>query len=95
MLGEREGQPYLEAGAFADLAVNGYLPHHLAQDAGDIEAQPAAGELALAVGAIEGVKSRGSLSAGMPAPVSVMVRCSTGGCSPPVRVAVMATRPAR
>lgn len=26
LLGEREGQPYLEAGAFADLAVNGYLP---------------------------------------------------------------------
>ena len=26
LLGEREGQPYLEPGAFADLAVNGYLP---------------------------------------------------------------------
>nr|WP_323949117.1 hypothetical protein [Aeromonas caviae] len=26
LLGEREGQPYLEAGAFADLTVNGYLP---------------------------------------------------------------------
>jgi hypothetical protein len=61
LLGEREGQPYLEAGAFADLAVNGYLPHHLAQDAGDVEAQPAAGELALAVGAIEGGEEPGQL----------------------------------
>ena len=65
LLSEREGQPYLEPGAFADLAVNGYLPpHHLAQDAGDVEAQPAAGELALAVGAIEGGEEPGQLVRG-------------------------------